>query len=204
MYKKILSLTLLNALLLMFIGCFLSSCQNKGPASIEHFFHVEKDLAKMARVPASVQSKKPLNDQTLESYIYCKVSDVNPKKCFKENLSRLRYRHKVPGPSIDKNSIKHSYKKAKKRAEKIAMHILKGLKDQQEQVVQQRIDFCQKHAKKNYGKCLRNYLERDAIALINHYQKRLPDSRLKLTGIEYLYLSKVMKTSLSSKKMESI
>jgi hypothetical protein len=192
-YNKIISITLANALFLLFFASLLASCQKNSLTYSGHFTDYSLASRSIASVPSSrkvaVGSKKIQLTQWMDPkqiVIYCKINSVNTEQCFRqffnEKVLELKRNNKIK--SIDKISYHDYFFKAQKDVAAITQSILTKLDTKVNKYVKNRHDFCAKNAHHNLKKCLYHSTESDSMFVLNNYQQQVP----RLNGQEYLYL----------------
>lgn len=173
--EKIVSITMLNAFVLMMFGSFLSGCQKKS-ISKTGFYTTLNDNG---RVPASSNEFKQYQDPK-QVYIYCSLNELNPKNCFDHFIDQ-----KVS--ELKKQDIqKPDFYQTKSSVESLNNQIISMVLPEIKKVAKERENFCEINSKFYLNRCLNQYVNKESTEVLNRFQ----DKKTPFNGHEYLYIQK--------------
>lgn len=207
-YKKFVSFSVLNALLLMVSAMLISSCQKKNISATGHFTSY---LGQIDRSPASFKIKNPKLikfdhfQDSKQIYIYCSAHSIQKEQCYNHHFNQLLSSHitkygTLSGEEIVALKDKNDFKRVQKEVEKVKRSILVEVSESISLHVERRITFCKKNSKVDSSRCMKQYLKRDSLAILNNYQL----SNKEINGHEYLFLKNMIQVELDRKLADQI
>lgn len=178
--EKILSITMINAFVLMMFGSFLSGCQKTSIPTSGFYSQIKSN----GRTPASSNEYIQYQDPK-QIYIYCHLNELDAKKCYelqsKMKIQELSKKHK----SLTEIDIP-SYENVHNEVQVINKKLIQNIKPEINKILSHRENYCEKNSKYYLDRCLNQYISKETIELVNKIQ----NNNSPLNGREYLYLQK--------------
>lgn len=179
--EKIVSITMVNAFMLMLFGSFLSGCQKKTISKTGFYTNFNTQN----RTPASFDKFSKIQDPK-QVYIYCQLNELNPKKCFdlfvQQKMNEAKSQNITPP---DYQKIDNEMQSLNK---KLISLVLPKIKD----FAIKREEFCEKNSKFYLSRCLNQYINKESLQVLNQFQ----DQKSPFNGHEYLYVQKQIESKM--------
>ena len=186
--EKIVSITMLNAFLLMLFGSFLSGCQKK-TISKSGFFTT---FSAQNRAPASFDEFSKIQDPK-QVYIYCHLNELEPKNCFD-----LFVQQKL-NDSKNKNIQVPQYESIQQQMDELNEKVLSLVLPKIIDVTNKRESFCEKNSKYYLNRCLHQYVNKESLDILNNFQS----NKSPFNGHEYLYVQKQIELKMKEYLVQS-
>jgi hypothetical protein len=176
----------------------LSACQRPKFYSKGHLTTFKVQTRSIANVGSEENYKKFMKLQDPKQIIiYCKLNSKKQEACYNVHLKKSITKFKKSHKSLSKDQFdilnqQLAFEKQDDVLQKLTEKVLISEEDFINNLVRQRKNFCQKNAKKNIERCLKQYLNNDTFTVLNKYQ-----SKNKLNGLEHNYFIKKINTLLT-------
>ena len=195
-YPKILSLTLANGLGLLIFGSILAGCQKTAISKKGFLTSLVKENS---RVPASATSKFQDYQDPKQIYVYCKVNDMNAKKCYerhlKSALAQFSIKTKASKAELANYEKTLNFENAESQANKAIDQVFMAIGPKINTTVEKRVRFCEENSSLYMDRCLGQYLKKETFEILNAYQS----GNAQINGHEYLFLKDKIKKKLQRK-----
>lgn len=179
--EKIVSITMINAFMLMLFGSFLSGCQKKTISKTGFYTNFNTQN----RTPASFDEFSKIQDPK-QVYIYCQLNELNPKKCF--DLFVQQKMNEAKSQNITQPDYQKIDNEMQSLNKKLISLVLPKIKD----FAIKREEFCEKNSKFYLSRCLNQYTNKESLQVLNQFQ----DQKSPFNGHEYLYVQKQIESKM--------
>lgn len=200
-FQKFISISIINALVLLVTAVTIASCQKKNIHQSGYF--TDYQLPMSGRIPASIAPtiKNGFSNKqdSKQIYIYCYQNSLKVQQCYEHHFNQMLNDFVINNSDINSQTInllreENKFEIVKQQVELIKQDIISNMKINFDKLVASRYEFCKINAKKNPDRCMTQYLTRDSLALLNSYQfKNKP-----MNGHEYIYLKNIIQENLKT------
>lgn len=202
-FKSVISLTIINSLLLFVFGSLLASCNKKTLPKTGYFTKIQTPSRSIASsAPEQVELYKEYQDPK-QIIIFCSLSSHNYKHCYnkqlKESVSEYIRRTKDLQADASIAIIKfYNFDKVNSQINDQVLHVKSKIDTSVLKLVTRQKKFCKQNSVKNVDRCLKQFKNRDSIAVLNKFQYGN-----QLNGHEYLYVKNLIEKEYEKKSKQA-
>ncbi|MEX0798612.1 MAG: hypothetical protein WD025_04175, partial [Bacteriovoracaceae bacterium] len=184
---------LANGLGLLLLSSMLASCQKTVIQKVGMFTHISESLQTQklkGRFPASSHKDFVQFQDPKQIYIFCELNNSDKQACFSkhlnESLDQFALKQNTDERELAQIKKIHSFEKTRLSTMAALKQVFTDIHPQIDKLFEKRSSFCKQNATLHLERCLRQYLNKETLQVLNDFQER----NKRMNGREYLYLKK--------------